>query len=151
MAHFLVYLAKHSFAPFQAHKKGHFTLRKKRSDFELTDYVCPLSPVISTRNKIINLINDAKSSPQASEQMYQSMTSSGEWKSLLRPSSISSNSSIPEPAPADGPTSPISTSSNQNDSFSSVDRSVDNAQTTKSDSELNELSDKQLKKESVIT
>lgn len=30
---------------FQAYKKGHFTLRKKRSDYELTDYVCPLGPV----------------------------------------------------------------------------------------------------------
>lgn len=45
------------FLTCQAYKKGHFTLmRKKRSDFELSDYVCPMSPVLSTRTKIISMI-----------------------------------------------------------------------------------------------
>ncbi|XP_027194482.2 uncharacterized protein LOC113789182 isoform X1 [Dermatophagoides pteronyssinus] len=35
-------------AKIKAYKKGHFTLRKKRADFELTDYVCPMGTVVQT-------------------------------------------------------------------------------------------------------
>ncbi|KAI2798900.1 interacting protein, binding protein [Blomia tropicalis] len=48
----------------KAYKKGHFSLmRKKRSDFELTDYVCPMSPVPSTRTKIMNMLHGSKNIP----------------------------------------------------------------------------------------
>lgn len=38
-------------------------MRKKRSDFELTDYVCPMSPVPSTRTKIMNMLHGSKNIP----------------------------------------------------------------------------------------
>lgn len=131
----------------QAYKKGHFTLRKKRSDFELTDYVCSMSPVLSTRSKIINLINDAKNSPQTSEQLYQSMSSSGEWKSLVRQNSSASGS-----GPIDVSNAESAANKKEEKSFS-CDRSPSNDMSTKSDSDLNEMctNDKPIKKESVIS
>lgn len=136
----------------QAYKKGHFTLRKKRSDFELTDYVCPMSPVLSTRNKIINLINDAKSSSPANEQLYQNMSSSGEWRNLRRqnPSTPSNRGS----GPIDYVTNESNDSiANKKEEKTSADRSPSIDLTTKSDSDLNEIctKDKPIKKESVIS
>ena len=133
-------------------------MRKKRSDFELTDYVCPMTPVLSTRNKIINLINDAKSSPQANEQLYQNMNSSGEWKNLRRqnPSTASASGSGPiDFAPKESSSSSAASmsSSNKKEETHSADRSPSSDMTTKSDSDLNEVctNDKPIKKESVIS
>ena len=43
-------------------------MRKKRSEFELNDYVCPMSPVVSTRNKIKNMIQESKNGSSVNQQ-----------------------------------------------------------------------------------
>ncbi|XP_075585945.1 uncharacterized protein LOC124492533 isoform X3 [Dermatophagoides farinae] len=47
-------------AKIKAYKKGHFTLRKKRADFELTDYVCPMGTVVSTPISKYSALRDSR-------------------------------------------------------------------------------------------
>ena len=110
-------------------------MRKKRSDFELTDYVCPMSPVLSTRSKLISMIQESKIAAPVNEQLSQSMDSSGEWKSILRQRSVNSSKSAQSECNQNCTTSSNVTDSN--DSTNSVQNSSTSDFNTKSDSNLN--------------
>lgn len=120
----------------QAYKKGHFTLRKKRSDYELSDYVCPMSPVLSTRSKIISMIQESKSLSASNSQVNQPSTdtnSIADWKGSTRLSSAGTKS--------------VQSENNGNN----LSDSAANNDVSKSATEMEISSENGIKKESLIT